>query len=168
MSVFAARKVKRGDVDPWIFRKQRLTVAMLKDSPRLYPGAAALVQALRGRLRLAVVTDTWRENVKTVLRAAGLEGAFELIVAKEDVSASSMKTKPAPDGYLLALKQLKLKASSAVALEDSPIGLAAAQAAGLRVVAVGHRHERGDWAGSADYLENLLSATRVLEILGLT
>ena len=147
----------------WTLRKQALTIAMLKDSPRLYPGVAALVQALRGRLRLAVVTGTWRANVETVLRASGLEDAFELIVAKEDVTAA----KPAPDGYLLALKRLKLKPSSAVALEDSPGGLAAARAAGLRVVAVGHRRPAGDWVGDADYLENLARTERVLQVLEL-
>ena len=57
---------------------------MLKDSPRLYPGAAELVQALRGRLRLAVVTGTWRKRQDRA-PGRGLEDAFELIVAKEDV-----------------------------------------------------------------------------------
>ena len=162
-SVFAARKVERGDVSGWTLRKQRLTITMLKDSPRLYPGVAALVRALRGRLRLAVVTGTWRANVAAVLEASGLADAFELIVAKEDVE----KPKPAPDGYLLALKRLKLKPSSVLALEDSPSGLAAARAAGLRVVAVGHRRPAGDWVGAADYLENLARTERVLQILEL-
>jgi beta-phosphoglucomutase-like phosphatase (HAD superfamily) len=58
--LFAARKVEGGDVDGWIRRKQALTIAMLRDSPRLYPGVAALVDAARGRARLAVVTGTWR------------------------------------------------------------------------------------------------------------
>ena len=62
---------------------------MLKDSPRLYPGVADLVRAVRGRLRLAVVTGTWRANVEAVLGASGLADAFELIVSKEDVKASS-------------------------------------------------------------------------------
>jgi HAD superfamily hydrolase (TIGR01509 family) len=162
-SVFAARKVDRGDVSGWTLRKQALTIRMLRDSPRLYPGVAALVQALRGRVRLAVVTGTWRANVEAVLRAAGLEDAFELIVAKEDVTAA----KPAPDAYLLALKRLKLKPSSAIALEDSPSGLASALAAGLRVVAVGHRRPAGDWVGEALYLENLAKTERVLQILEL-
>ena len=73
---------------------------MLTDSPRLYPGVTALVQALRGRLRLAVVTGTWRANVEAVLRASGLEDAFELIVAKEDVTASQARSRrlsPGPE-----------------------------------------------------------------------
>jgi beta-phosphoglucomutase len=161
--VFAAKKVEHGDVSGWTLRKQRLTITMLMDSPRLYPGVAALVQALRGRLRLAVVTGTWRANVQAVLRPSGLEEAFELIVAKDDID----ETKPAPEGYLLALKRLKLKPASAVALEDSPVGLAAARAAGLRVVAVGHRRPTGDWIGDAQYLENLAKPERLLKILEL-
>src|SRR5262249_8729159 len=59
-SVFAARKVEGGDLAGWVARKQALTLTMLHDSPRVYPGVARLVQKARGRLRLAVVTGTWR------------------------------------------------------------------------------------------------------------
>ena len=162
-SVFAAQKVAHADVAGWVLRKQALTITMLNDSPRVYPGVAALVEAVRGRLRLAVVSGTWRANVETVLQASGLSGAFELIVAKEDVAAG----KPAPDCYRLALERLGLEPTQAIALEDSPTGLIAARGAGLRVLAVGHRRPIGDWVGSADYIPRLLPTARVLEMLGL-
>ena len=69
--VFAGKEIDGGDVDGWVRRKQELTVALLADSPRIYPGVAELVARLRGRVRLAVVSTTWRENIETVLRAAG-------------------------------------------------------------------------------------------------
>ncbi len=123
--MFAARKIDGGDVEGWVARKQALTVSLLADSPRLYPGVSALVRAVRGRARLAVVTTTWRDNVATVLRASGLADAFDLIVAKEDVRA----VKPAPECYRRALRRLRVPAGDAVALEDSPSGLAAARGA---------------------------------------
>ena len=46
------------------------------------------------------------------------------------------RTKPAPDAYLLACRDLGADPASAVALEDSAHGLAAALAAGLTAVAV--------------------------------
>jgi HAD superfamily hydrolase (TIGR01509 family) len=162
-SLFESQRVAHGDVMGWVLRKQALAITMLRDSPRLYPGVAALVEAVRGRLRLAVVTGTWRANVETVLAAAGLSSAFELIVAKEDVDAA----KPAPDCYRRALERLALKPAQALVLEDSPSGLAAARAAGLRVVAVGHRRPMGEWVGSADYIARLLPTDRVLAALGL-
>jgi HAD superfamily hydrolase (TIGR01509 family) len=161
--IFAAQNIKHADVAGWVLRKQALAITMLNDSPRLYPGVSALVEAVRGRRRLAVVSGTWRANVDTVLQAAGLASAFELIIAKEDVAA----VKPAPDCYRLALERLGLEPSQAIALEDSPTGLMAARAAGVRVLAVGHRRPPGEWVGAADYLPQLVPTARVLATLGL-
>jgi HAD superfamily hydrolase (TIGR01509 family) len=162
-SLFTERGIAGGDVAGWALRKQELAIALLTDSPRIYPGVAALAQAVRGRVALAVVTGTWRANVEAVLGATGLAGAFDLIVAKEDVAA----VKPAPDCYALALKRLRVAPAAAVALEDSPAGIAAAQGAGVRCVAVGHRRPRGDWIGSAEYLADLAETAGVLAVLGL-
>jgi HAD superfamily hydrolase (TIGR01509 family) len=161
--LFDSQKIQKPDVAGWVDRKQALTIAMLQDSPRLYPGVAALVEAVRGRLRLAVVTGTWRANVEAVLQAAGLSSAFELIVAKEDVA----RVKPAPDAYRHALKRLALKPSQVVAIEDSPTGVASARAAGLRVLGVGHRRPKGELPGAASYLAGLRPTAQVLEVLGL-
>src|SRR5947208_1861258 len=60
--VFAGKQVGDGDIAGWVRRKQDLTVALLADAPRVYPGVVPLVQGLRGRVRLAVVSTTWREN----------------------------------------------------------------------------------------------------------
>jgi len=66
-----------------------------------------------------------------VLGAAGLD-VFDVIVSADDVT----RGKPDPEGYLLALEQLGVRAADAVAIEDAPPGIAAAKAAGLRCVAV--------------------------------
>jgi beta-phosphoglucomutase len=146
--LFAARGVVSDKIEEWARRKQVLTVNLLRDSPQLYPGSVELIRALHGRAKLAVVSGTWRENIHAVLEAAGLAECFETIVSKEDVQA----VKPAPEAYELALKKLRITAKSAVAIEDSPSGVGSARAAGLRVIAVGHRHPFGDWVGDALYV----------------
>jgi beta-phosphoglucomutase len=161
--LFARRGVEGGDVEGWVRRKRDLTVRLLADWPRLYRGVPELVARLRGHVRLAVVSDTWRENVAAVLRSADLEDAFALVVGKEDAPPP----KPDPACYREALRRLKVAAGGAVALEDSPTGLAAARAAGVRCVAVGHRRPQGDWAGDAPYLPDLADAEAVLRALGL-
>lgn len=163
--VFASRKITDGDVEGWVRRKQELTLAMLADAPRIYPGIAALVGRVRelGTVKLAVVTSTWRANPVTVLKAAGLYPAFNLIVAKEDVA----KAKPDPAGYKLAVQSLGVRPKDAVTLEDSATGLAAAKAAGVRALAVGHRMPNGSWVGGADYLADLRKTEDVLAALGL-
>ena len=161
--VFARRKVD-GDVEGWVARKQELTLRLLADSPKVYPGAVALVRKLEGQVRLGVVTTTWLANVESVLRASGIFEAFELIVAKEDVRAA----KPDPEGYRLALARLGLPGEEVAALEDSPGGIEAARAAGLRVVAVGHRRAAGDWSDGAPFVASLGDLDAALQAIGPT
>ena len=72
--LFDAKGVEGGDVDGWVARKQETTLAMLRDSPRVYPGVCELVQLLAQEARLAVVSTTWRANIEAVLDASGMRG----------------------------------------------------------------------------------------------
>jgi HAD superfamily hydrolase (TIGR01509 family) len=161
--LFARQGFHSDKIDDWVRRKQALTVNMLRDSPRLYPGVADLIRKLHGSVRLAVVSGTWRENIQAVLDSSGLAGSFETIVGKEDVAS----VKPEPEAYLLALRRLRLSARATVAIEDSPSGLASARAAGIPVIAVGHRHPFSDWVGDATYISGLEPVHGLLQHLGL-
>ena len=144
--VLAKLHIANGDIDGWMCRKQELIVPILIDSPRLYPGVVDTVERYFARgIRLGVVTTTWRANVAAVLDASKIADRFEFVIAKEDVRAM----KPDPEAFALALKRLKLSAGSAIALEDSPSGIASARAAGLRVVAICSRRPPGDWSKEA-------------------
>ena len=59
-------------------------------------------------------------------------------------------------------------ARSTVAIEDSPTGLASARAAGIPVIAVGHRHPFSDWVGDAIYISGLEPIDGLLQHLGLS
>jgi beta-phosphoglucomutase-like phosphatase (HAD superfamily) len=72
-----------------------------------------------------------RAIVETALASAGLHG-FDAIVTGEDVTAA----KPAPDAYLEACARLGVDPADAVGVEDSPVGIASAKAAGLYVIGV--------------------------------
>jgi HAD superfamily hydrolase (TIGR01509 family) len=96
------------------------------------PGAVELVERLRGRTRLGLASNSPRSLVDTALATAGITDAFDTIVTSDDV----VEPKPAPDLYLLACKRLGVAPSEALALEDSPSGVAAAKAAGLTCIAV--------------------------------
>lgn len=159
--LFWARGVTEGDVEGWLRAKQHLTCMLLNDSPRIYPGVAELVTALAGRVVVGVVTGAPRRNVEIILKSAELDSLATLIVAKEDVR----RPKPAPDPYHFALAKLELSPEEAVALEDSPAGVASARAAGIRTIAVGHRRPLGDWTDGAPFLENLETTSTVLKLL---
>ncbi len=159
-SVFAARGVEDGDVDGWAARKQRRTVEMLANSAKLYSGAIELVRNLEGRVKLAVVSGTWRENIECVLGKFELLSAFDSIVGKEDLRVP----KPDPDAYLKAIAALKTSAEQAIAVEDSGSGVESALAAGVGAIALGHRLPEGPWSRGALYVETL---SEVLAAIGL-
>lgn len=110
----------------------------------LRPGIAELIDDARQQgLRLAVATTTTPANVEAICLATFGKPAGEIfdVIAAGDVVAAK---KPAPDVYLLALRQLGIGPDEAVAFEDSANGVLAARAAGLRVVlsrGVYTRHE---------------------------
>jgi HAD superfamily hydrolase (TIGR01509 family) len=96
------------------------------------PGAVELVAELRGTVRLAVASNAPRRHLLTGLRRVGLEDAFDVVLGVDDVA----NPKPAPDLYARACEALGVRPSRAIALEDSPPGVAAARAAGLFVVGI--------------------------------
>ncbi|HEV3167343.1 MAG TPA: HAD family phosphatase [Isosphaeraceae bacterium] len=159
--VFARRQIHDGDIKGWVSRKQRLAVAMLADSPRVYPGMPELFRGLQGRVRLGIVSTSWRQNIVTVLQAVGLEDVFDVIVGKEDVKM----VKPSAAGYKLALRRLQLTKRDAVALEESPMGHLSAQLAGLRVCVVGHGKPPAGWVGHAFYLSDFSDTRKVIRTL---
>src|SRR5690242_13736510 len=108
--LFANQGIADGDIEGWVRKKQALAIRLIRDAPRVYPGVIDLVARLRGRVRLAVVSGTWRENVEAVLDSSGLKGAFEFVVGKEEVAA----VKPDPEAYLLAIRRLAIDPGSAV------------------------------------------------------
>jgi HAD superfamily hydrolase (TIGR01509 family) len=97
------------------------------------PGAVALLTALRaGGVPVGLVSNSRRGFVERGLRAAGLDGAFAVIVTAEEVA----RPKPAPDAYVAAAVALGAAPSECAVLEDSPTGLAAGRAAGALTIGV--------------------------------
>ena len=96
-------------------------------------GAVELLDALHGAgIPVALVSNSPSKLVARALESAGLSGVFETIVTPKP----PLRPKPAPDVYEEACRALGVETSGAVALEDSPTGVAAARAAGITVIGV--------------------------------
>ncbi|MFH1185172.1 MAG: HAD-IA family hydrolase [Chloroflexota bacterium] len=93
-----------------------------------------LAAAQRLELRCVIASSSERAWVEPHLRRLGMLAEFEKIITGDDVRKG--RTKPYPDVFLRALAELQLGAREALVLEDSPNGITAAHAAGLRVVGV--------------------------------
>ena len=101
------------------------------------PGVVAWLDRLRAAaVPCAVASSTQRLNIETVLDRLGLRAAFSAIVSAEDVSAG----KPNPDVFLKAAACLGLAPERCVVFEDACVGIEAAHAAGMRVIAVATTH----------------------------
>ncbi len=100
----------------------------------IYPGTLPLLEKLKERgIPTALASSADLIKVKANLNAAGInEGLFCAIVCGEDV----VHKKPAPDIYLLAASRLGQAPSGCVVVEDAISGIRAANAAGMRSVAV--------------------------------
>ncbi|MEM1306162.1 MAG: HAD family phosphatase [Pseudomonadota bacterium] len=107
--------------------------AAYADGIPIKPGVEALLGALsKAGLPLAVATSTAHARAIKKLDATHLTDHFSAIVGGDQVAES----KPAPDIYLAAAHQLNVAPGRCVAFEDSPNGVRAAHAAGMRVVQV--------------------------------
>lgn len=96
------------------------------------PGAKDALALVRDAgLATALVTNTKRALTEFGLDTLGRDW-FDLSVCGDEVAQG----KPAPDIYLRAAEQLGLAPEHCVALEDSPTGAAAAQAAGCAVIVI--------------------------------
>lgn len=109
---------------------------LMGDKMPLVPGALEFVQAAAAEFRLGIVSGALREEITSTIERAGIAERFEVIVAAEDTK----RGKPDPAGYRAALATLSaqapVEARRCIAIEDSPPGVEAARAAGLRVVAM--------------------------------
>jgi HAD superfamily hydrolase (TIGR01509 family) len=84
----------------------------------------------------AVASSTQRLNINAVLDRIGLRPAFREIVSVEDV----VHGKPNPEVFLKAAARLGVAAKRAVVFEDAHVGIEAAHAGGMKVVAVATTH----------------------------
>jgi HAD superfamily hydrolase (TIGR01509 family) len=95
------------------------------------PGARELLAEVKAAsLPHALVTSSERRFMDEVLASTGLR--FDATVCADDVSM----TKPDPEPYLLAAKLVGVPSGDCFALEDSPNGVASAESAGCRDLAV--------------------------------
>lgn len=113
---------------------ERLTESFadrIRQGVRVVPGAAELLRALTTEaIPTALVSASPRSIVELVLPS--LDHSFAVVLAAEDTP----RGKPHPDPYLEAARLLEADPRRCVAVEDSPTGIAAATAAGCKVLVV--------------------------------
>jgi HAD superfamily hydrolase (TIGR01509 family) len=124
------------EVEILIARYSDLRTEALRGSVKAMPGAAEIIARARlAGLPVALATSGMRIHADISLEETGLAGSFDSETTGDEVT----RGKPAPDLFLMSAERLGIEPADAVVLEDSPLGVEAAKAAGMRVIAVlGH------------------------------
>lgn len=127
----------------------------------IFPGITELLDELGARqIPLGIMTGKGRRAAEITLHRLKWHGRFGTIITGDDAAP-----KPAPDGPLLAARELGVAPKQCVFVGDSPADMGAATAAGMTAVVAGwhgffHRELRAMkwdfWANSPDELGDYL------------
>lgn len=119
------------ELEKAVEEKRELYRQLASGKIKAYPGVPETMAMLHDNgVKLALVTGSNRKSVTKVIEEAGLEGMFDAIVTSEDTE----KGKPFPDPYLKGMEKLDVEKAYSVVVENAPMGIKAAKAAGVDYV----------------------------------
>jgi HAD superfamily hydrolase (TIGR01509 family) len=141
-------------------RMNRRTELILAN--RLLPGVVERLEEAREMgLKLGVASSSTQEWVRGHLARLGILGQFDCLRCRDDVA----NAKPEPDLYLAVLDCLGVRAAEAIAIEDSPNGVASARRAGMKCVAIPNSITARLDLSHADLILNSLAELTVRQLL---
>jgi HAD superfamily hydrolase (TIGR01509 family) len=131
---------RRDELINWKFHAYQ---AIIREGLPPIAGADTFVRQCAARYPLAIASGSLRVEIEHLLIKMNLRECFEVLATADDCTQS----KPDPEVYRLAMRRLNnlpafaaspLQASECFAIEDAPLGVVAAQRAGLRCLALTH------------------------------
>ena len=126
------------------------------------PGIEPLLASLAGRVEMGIVTSATQASFDAIHARHDLLRHFRFALTAETYARS----KPAPDPYLLGVDRIGRPADECLVIEDSPRGLAAARAAGLRCIVLRSPLTHGhDFAGADRVVDSVGELGEAIEAL---
>ena len=98
----------------------------------LLPFVKEILEYLKPNYKIALASSTRRSSVERQMKATGIWDFFDVTVCGDDVQ----NTKPSPEIYQKAVKDLNLLPENCLAVEDSLNGIKSGTSAGLKVIMV--------------------------------
>lgn len=131
-------------------------------SEMVTPGIEPLLASLAGRVEMGIVTSATQASFDAIHARHDLLRHFRFALTAETYERS----KPAPDPYLLGVDRIGRPADECLVIEDSPRGLAAARAAGLRCIVLRSPLTHGhDFAGADRVVDSVAELGEAIEAL---
>jgi beta-phosphoglucomutase family hydrolase len=125
------RGLKVGDVQKAAERKEEYFLEMIHEVKPI-EAVLQIVRRWYGIKPLAVASGGFRRQIEQTLDALGIRSLFNAVVCVEDYA----RGKPFPDPFLEAARRLNVLPTACLVFEDSPLGVQAAEAAGMQCVFV--------------------------------
>jgi HAD superfamily hydrolase (TIGR01509 family) len=132
-------------------RRGEIAVDFFANKIGLFPSTREVLEELQQmNLRLAVATSSVSASARPFLDRHNLTPLFDVIVTGDEVEHG----KPQPDIYLRAAEKLRVAPDACLVIEDSLSGIAAANAANMRVAAIPDARfvDPRDYEQEADYV----------------
>ena len=108
-----------------------------KGNIKPFPGVMKLLNSIKqGNFKSALASSAPKENIDLTCDELNIRSSFKYVVSGREVAES----KPSPQIYLLAAEKLGAEPHDCIVIEDSPLGVKAAKAAGMRCLAVTNTH----------------------------
>lgn len=135
--------------------KVRAYAEFIRDGLPAIPGAVEFIRQAAEHFTLAIASGSLRSEIEYLLGKLGLRDKFAALATADDCERS----KPDPAVYLKALERLRglpgfqkepLEAAHCLAIEDAPLGVIAAHAAGIKCLALTNSRpsqelQQADW-----------------------
>ena len=113
--------------------KQKYTIEEIyRQCQPSFPIEYAVSRLQAENYKLAVCSNSVRKSVEVMLERSMIIDFFDLLLSNEDVE----NPKPAPDMYIQCMKQLAISPEETLIIEDSAVGIEAAQQSGAHVLTV--------------------------------
>src|SRR6202167_739684 len=160
----ARAKLGRPLAKDWLERYERDRAAVFRRELRAVPGAAETVKRIvAAGVPVCVASQGKLEKTRLSLRLTKLDGLFpeEVLFSAHSVA----RGKPHPDLFLHAAATMAVEPSRCAVVEDSPSGVTAAVAAGMR--ALGYAADSDEVALRRAGAETLLTLDELPVVLGL-
>jgi HAD superfamily hydrolase (TIGR01509 family) len=125
-------------VDPDLVRREKARIykELVSSSATPMPGARELLSSLQGKKVMGLATSSHPKDAHAVIKALDIEDFFSYLAAKNSVE----RVKPYPDIFLHVANEMNIPPENCLVIEDSEKGILAADAAGMKSIAVPNRY----------------------------
>ena len=141
-------------VDSNVVRSEKAIVyrKLVSTSAEPMPGARELLCSLKGKKKMALATSSHPKDADAVLKALGFGDFFSYVASKYSIE----RVKPHPDIFLHTAKEINMPPEKCLVIEDAEKGILAADAAGMKSIAVPNKYTKdNDFSKATLVLDSL-------------